>query len=132
MMADQELDGLGGGIKKPNPAKTNVKKVKFPALKKEPGITHAKVPISFIDNVVVDICAELGEATLKVKDILNMQEGTVIELEKAAGDTVNLKVNHQEFARGEVIIIGNNLGVRVDRVLDARQNQGDKKEDQHE
>ncbi|TYO95476.1 FliM/FliN family flagellar motor switch protein [Desulfallas thermosapovorans] len=117
MLSQRELDEFLGSF---NSGKTTVKKVNFPPLRVEPGLLHSRLPIDFIGDVAVEICAELGQANMTVRDILNMKEDTVIELEKAAGDTVDLKVNGQNFARGEVIIIGNNLGVRVDRVNDIK------------
>ncbi|WP_347491380.1 FliM/FliN family flagellar motor C-terminal domain-containing protein [Desulfoscipio sp. XC116] len=113
MLSQRELDEFLGNF---NTNKTTVKKVTFPPLHAEPSLLQSRLPLDFIGDVVVDIKAELGEATLTVREILNMKEGAVVELEKAAGDNINLKVNEQDFARGEVIIIGNNLGIRVDRV----------------
>lgn len=125
MLSQRELDEFLGSL---NSDKTTVKKVSFPSLRVEPGLLHSRLPIDFIGDVVVEICAELGQATLTVREILNMKEDTIIELEKAAGDTVNLKINGQGFARGEVIIIGNNLGIRVDRVNDIKQPSSEEKE----
>jgi flagellar motor switch protein FliN/FliY len=121
MLSQRELDEFLGNLHKRD---TTVKKVQFPALQVEPGLPQSRLPIDFINDITVDIWAELGEATLTVKEILNMREDSVIELEKAAGDTLNIKVNGQDFARGEVIIIGNNLGIRIDRVIDPKQSPG--------
>ncbi len=119
MLTQRELDEFLGNF---HARKTTVKKVKFPSLRAEAGLPQSKIPVDFIDDVTLDIWAVLGEASVTVREILNMQEGTVLELEKAAGDTVDLKVNGQDFARGEVIIIGNNLGIRVDKINEPRRN----------
>jgi len=113
MLSQRELDEFLGDFSE---RKTTVKKVQFPALSAGSVLPQAHLPMEFVGEVMVDICAELGEATLTVREILNIKEDYVIELEKAAGDNINLKVNGQEFAKGEVIIIGNNLGIRVDRI----------------
>lgn len=118
MLSNRELDDFLSGLN--SPKKTTVKKVQFPALRVVPGMPVSRLPIDSIDHVIVDIWAELGETSLTVKEILNMKEGMLIELEKAAGDNINLKVNGQTFATGEVIIMGNNLGIRVDRVKDTK------------
>ncbi|WP_157833441.1 FliM/FliN family flagellar motor switch protein [Desulfotruncus alcoholivorax] len=118
MLSQQELDDFLGSF---NARKTTVKKINYPALSAQTNLTGARVPVEFLHDVTLDIWAELGEATLTVREILNLKEDSVIELEKAAGDTVNLKVNGREFARGEVIIIGSNLGIRVDRIYDTKQ-----------
>jgi len=118
MLSNRELDDFLGGLN--NPQKTTVKKVQFPALQVDTGMPVSRLPIDSIEQVIVDIWAELGETSLTVKEILNMKEGMLIELEKAADDNVTLKVNDQTFATGEVIIMGNNLGIRVDRVKDTK------------
>lgn len=118
MLSQSELDEFLGNFSQ---RKTTVKKVKFPVLPARADVPHARLPMEFVGDVTVDICAELGEATLTVREILNIREESVIELEKAAGDNVDLKVNGQKFARGEVIIIGNNLGIRVDRIREPAQ-----------
>ncbi|HBX23695.1 MAG TPA: hypothetical protein DEF34_08735 [Desulfotomaculum sp.] len=115
MLSQRELDEFLGDFSE---NKTTVKKVQFPALSASAALPQARLPMEFVGDVIVDICAELGKATLTVKEILNIKEDYIIELEKAAGDNINLKVNGQEFAKGEVIIIGNNLGIRVDRILE--------------
>ncbi|SFF96044.1 flagellar motor switch protein FliN/FliY [Desulfotomaculum arcticum] len=117
MLSQQELDDFLGNF---NARKTTVKKINYPVLSVQPGVPGARVPIELLSDVTLDIWAELGEATLTVREILNLKEESIIELEKAAGDTVNLRINGREFARGEVIIIGNNLGIRVDRIYDAK------------
>jgi flagellar motor switch protein FliN/FliY len=119
MLTQRELDDFLGNFHK---QKTVIKKVKYPALKADPGLPQSRLPIDFIDDVTVEIWAELGEASMTVGEILNMKEETVIELDKPAGETVNLKINGRDFARGEVIIIGNNLGIRVDRIYDPKIN----------
>ncbi|MCG8402590.1 MAG: FliM/FliN family flagellar motor switch protein [Firmicutes bacterium] len=118
MLSQRELDEFLGNL---NERKTTVKKVNFPALQTRDGLPPARLPIEFVGDVTVEIWAELGEATLTVREILSIKEDSVIELEKPAGDTVNLKVNSQDFARGEVIIIGHNLGIRIDRICDSHQ-----------
>ena len=120
MLSQRELDEFLGGLSE---RKTTVKKVNFPALQNRDELPPARLPIEFVGDVTVEIWAELGEATLTIREILCIKEDSVIELEKAAGDNVNLKVNSQDFARGEVIIIGHNLGIRIDRICDSHQSQ---------
>lgn len=118
MLSQNELDEFLGKLNKRD---TTIKKVKYPELRVQPDLPQSRLPIDYFKDLSVDILAELGQATLTVKEVLNIKEDMVIELEKAAGETVNLKVNGQNFARGEVIIIGNNLGIRVDRINDPKQ-----------
>lgn len=117
MLTEKELDDFLGQFHR---QKTSIKKIKYPALKAGPGMPRSSLPIDFIGDVPVELWAELGEASMTVGEILNLKKDMVIELDKPAGETVNLKVNGRDFARGEVIIIGNNLGIRVDRIYDPR------------
>lgn len=123
MLSQRELDEFLGDF---SAGKATVRKVQFPALSAGTELPRSRLPMEFVGDVMVDICAELGEATLTIREILNIKEDYVIELEKAAGDNVNLKVNDQEFATGEVIIIGNSLGIRVDRICETGQPQNDR------
>ncbi len=121
MLSQNELDEFLGKL---NKRETTINKVKYPELQVQTALPQAKLPMDFFNDITVNILAELGQATLTVKEVLNLKEDMVIELEKAAGETVNLKVNGQSFARGEVIIIGNNLGIRVDRINDPSYSNG--------
>jgi len=115
MLTQRELDDFLSGFSE---RKTTIKKVKFPQLRPQPELPPARLPVEFVGDVTIEIWAELGEASLTVGEILNIKEESIIELDKAAGDNVTLKINGQSFARGEVIIIGNNLGIRVDRIIE--------------
>ena len=99
--------------------KAEVKRVQFPELTPLPGAERMRIGIDYLGEVMVWVEAHLGQATVKIKDILALQEGSVIELEKAAGESADVLVNHQPFARGEVVVIGNNFGIRIDCILEA-------------
>ncbi len=93
-----------------------VKKVEYPAFDAPAGRDGMKVSISFIDDIQVVITAELGDATMKIKDILKLTEGSVLELEQPAGENARVLVNNQKFGTGEIVVIGGNFGVRMDSV----------------
>lgn len=63
--------------------------------------------------VRLPITAELGSCRLTVRDILSMDRGTVFALEKLAGEMADLYVNGVPFAKGELVVIGDSLHVRV-------------------
>lgn len=104
--------------------KAEVKKVQFPELVPPPGLERLKIGFDYLAEIAVLVEARLGQATLKIKDILGLQEGSVIELEKAAGESADVLVNQQPFARGEIIVIGNNFGVRIDSIYEAEKGSG--------
>jgi len=95
-----------------------IRKVNFPQLKPAPDAGRMKVNINFLDEIPVTISAELGSTTIKVRDLLNFEEGSVLELDRPAGETVDVYLNQQRFAQGEVVILGNNFGLRVHSIYE--------------
>lgn len=75
--------------------------------------------ISLIMDVFMEMTVELGRTKKTIKDILGMGEGTIIELDKLAGEPVDILVNHKPIAKGEVVVIDENFGVRVTEILPA-------------
>ena len=75
------------------------------------------VDINFLMDISLDLSIELGRAILDVKDVLSLRKGSVVELNKLAGDPVDIFVNNKFIARGEVVVIDDNFGVRVTDIL---------------
>ena len=73
--------------------------------------------IGLIMDVFMEMTVELGLTKRSIKDILGMGEGTIIELDKLAGEPVDILVNHKQIAKGEVVVIDENFGVRVTEIL---------------
>jgi len=69
--------------------------------------------IDILVDVPLEVVAELGRAKMLVKDILKLGIGSVIELEKEAGEPVDIRINNKLIARGEVVAIDDYFGVRV-------------------
>ncbi|MDR1399931.1 MAG: flagellar motor switch protein FliN [Treponema sp.] len=94
----------------------NVQAVQFPSL--TPHITaQEQGNISLIMDVFMEMTVELGRTRKMIKEILGMGEGTVIELDKLAGEPVDILVNHKLIAKGEVVVIDENFGVRVTEIV---------------
>jgi flagellar motor switch protein FliN/FliY len=73
--------------------------------------------ISLLLDIEMTMTVELGRTTRLVKDILGLGEGSIIELDKLAGEPVDLLVNGKLIARGEVVVIDENFGVRVTDIV---------------
>lgn len=73
--------------------------------------------INLIMNVPLSISVELGKTKKKIRDIMEFSQGTVLELEKQAGAPVDIVVNGQLIARGDVVVIEDNFGVRITEIL---------------
>ena len=71
-------------------------------------------------NVPLDVSIEIGQTRRKIKDIMAFAQGTVIELEKQAGAPVDIVVNGQLIAHGDVVVIDDNFGVRITEILGTR------------
>ena len=68
-------------------------------------------------DVNLPISIELGRTTMKIKDILSLGPGAVVELKKLAGEPVDLLVNNKVVARGEVVVVDENFGLRITSLL---------------
>lgn len=94
----------------------NIQQLQYPNLNQ--GISGGEQGnISLIMDVFMEMTVELGRTKKSIKDILGMGEGTIIELDKLAGEPVDILVNHKPIAKGEVVVIDENFGVRVTEIL---------------
>lgn len=76
--------------------------------------------IQLLLDIYMNVTVELGRTNMKVKDILGLGEGSIIELDKPANEKVELLVNNRLVARGEVVVIDENFGVRVNEIVDPK------------
>lgn len=74
-------------------------------------------PIDLLLDVPLQVCVELGKATMTIKDVLALGPGSVVELNKMAGEPVDIVVNDKLIARGEVVVVDENFGVRVTDIV---------------
>jgi flagellar motor switch protein FliN/FliY len=73
--------------------------------------------LSVIRSVEMNVTAELGRSTMTVRELLELSPGSVIELDRAAGSPVDLLVNGTIIARGEVVVIDEEYGIRVSEII---------------
>lgn len=73
--------------------------------------------IDLLLDVPLQISVEVGRARLLVRDLLQMQEGTLIELDKLAGEALDLYVNGRLIARGEAVVVNEKFGLRLTDVV---------------
>jgi flagellar motor switch protein FliN/FliY len=69
--------------------------------------------IDLLMDVNLRVSVQLGRATMSIREILELGPGFVIELDKLAGEPVDILVNDKPIARGEVVVVDENFGVRV-------------------
>jgi flagellar motor switch protein FliN/FliY len=116
---------MGGGMAMPAMgASANVQAVQFPNLMPRP-TAQEQGNIGLIMDVYMEMTVELGRTRKLIKDILGMGEGTIIELDKLAGEPVDILVNHKLIAKGEVVVIDENFGVRVTEIVNLMERMSD-------
>lgn len=81
--------------------------------------------IGLIMDVYMEMTVELGRTRKLIREILGMGEGTIIELDKLAGEPVDILVNHKLIAKGEVVVIDENFGVRVTEIVSPMERMAD-------
>ena len=98
------------------PGNVGVQPVQFSPLSpaRDTGITGN---IGLLMDVSMQLTVELGRTKMLIKDILGMGEGTIVELDKLVGEPVDLLVNGKLIAKGEVVVIDENFGVRVTDII---------------
>ncbi|CFX65314.1 Surface presentation of antigen (SpoA) [Syntrophomonas zehnderi OL-4] len=73
--------------------------------------------IGLILDVPLDVSVELGKTRKTIKDVLELSQGSIIQLDKLAGEPVDLMVNGKLIAKGEVVVIDENYGIRITTIL---------------
>lgn len=73
--------------------------------------------LEFLYDVPLQVSVEVGRARILLKDLLQMGEGSVVELDKMAGEPLDLYVNSRLIARGEAVRVGDKFGIRLTEVV---------------
>jgi flagellar motor switch protein FliN len=71
-----------------------------------------------LENVDVQMTVEVGNTEIKIRDLLRLNEGAVIELDRLAGDPLDILVNGTMIAKGEIVMVGERFGVRFTEIVD--------------
>ena len=80
--------------------------------------TGKKHEIDLLSDVHMDVRIELGRTRMFVEDVLKLGDGAVVELDKLAGDPVDVFVNDRKVAKGEVLVLNDNFCVRINEIVD--------------
>ena len=73
--------------------------------------------LDLIMSVSLEVAVEIGRTRRKIQDIISFSKGSLVVLDKLAGDQVDLLVNGQCIARGDVVVIDDNFGIRITEIL---------------
>ncbi len=104
---------LGHKVAVPEDEPTPLEFTELPAA----GAATAVHSLELLDDVELDVKIELGRTTMYVEDVLRLNAGSVVELDKLAGDPVDVYVNERLVARGEVLVLNDNFCVRINEIV---------------
>lgn len=106
--------GASGSLGSPSAA--NAVPLNLPDLQRAMGEAQAS-SIDLLRDVELNVKIELGRSRMLVEDVLKLAEGSVVELDKLAGDPVDVFVNDRLVARGEVLVLNDSFCVRVNEIV---------------
>ena len=108
---------FGAREQRPPREPVNVQPAQFQSFE-EDRILIDKQNISLIMDVPLQVTVELGRTQRLIRDILELSPGSIIELDKLAGEPVDILVNGKQIAKGEVVVIDESFGVRITDIAD--------------
>ncbi|MCL2639677.1 MAG: flagellar motor switch protein FliN [Phycisphaerales bacterium] len=117
---DREVPGESGSVEPVDPFGNGAGAGNFalPSFSKVLGQVPAGA-INLLKDVDLNVKIELGRTKMLIEDVLKLTEGSVVELDKLAGDPVDVFVNDQLVARGEVLVLNDNFCVRINEIVTA-------------
>lgn len=80
---------------------------------------RSSINADVLNNIAITISVEVGRTSLKIKDLMRLTQGSVVELDRLAGEPLDLLVNNTLVAQGEVVLVNERYGVRLTQVIPA-------------
>jgi flagellar motor switch protein FliN/FliY len=80
-------------------------------------VDTSQIDVEVVQSVPVTISVEVGRAVLKIRDLIRLTQGSVVELDRMAGEPLDLLVNNTIVAQGEVVLVNDRYGIRLTRVV---------------
>lgn len=81
------------------------------------GAPRTSINSELLDNIPITISVEVGRTSLKIKDLMRLTQGSVVELDRLAGEPLDLLVNNTLVAQGEVVLVNERYGIRLTQVV---------------
>jgi len=88
----------------------------------QPGLSageKGQIHTDVLQNIPVTLSIEVGRAVIKIRDLMRLTQGSVVELDRMAGEPLDLLVNNTVVAQGEVVLVNERYGIRLTRVVSA-------------
>ena len=80
---------------------------------------YNQINAEVLQNISVTLSIEVGRAMIKIRDLMRLTQGSVVELDRIAGEPLDLLVNNTVVAQGEIVLVNERYGVRLTRVAPA-------------
>lgn len=114
-MAENETDSTNAAVQEtpPEPAQ----QADFEELDSTGKDGSKEKDIEFLLDIPLEVTVKLGQSRMIIKDLLSLTQGSVIELDKLAGEPMDIFVNDKMIARGEVVVVNEKFGVRLTDIL---------------
>ncbi len=87
----------------------------------QPSPQGDSINIENLLNIPLELSVSLGDARMTLKDVLELRSGSVIELNKLAGEALEVRINDELIARGEVVVIDENFGIRITEIISPKE-----------
>ena len=95
----------------------DVAKVRFDDLRGDPNAKGGEVNLDVILDVPVTLAMEVGRTRISIRNLMALNQGSVVELDRAAGDPLDVFVNGTLVAHGEVVVVNEKFGIRITDVV---------------
>ncbi|GJM25478.1 MAG: hypothetical protein DHS20C16_18930 [Phycisphaerae bacterium] len=116
-IAEEKAAAAASAPQKPNAADLPIEEIELPDFDQEEVYTEYTQPLSLLHDVQLHVKIELGRTRMFVEDVLRLSEGSVVELDRLAGDPVDVFANDRLIARGEVLVLNDNFCIRVSEII---------------
>ena len=83
----------------------------------KPAKTETAKGLDLLYDIPLEVSVELGRVNLPVRQVVELGKGSIVEIDKAAGDPVDVLVNGKKVAKGEVVVVEDNFAVRITEIL---------------
>ncbi|MEK8090556.1 flagellar motor switch protein FliN [Thermithiobacillus plumbiphilus] len=111
-------DGAAGVNAKPaKAASAPAKPAPFPSLQPEAGVQPVSPNLDLILDIPVTLSVELGHTKMQIRNLLQLAQGSVVELDRLAGEPMDVLVNGCLIAQGEVVVVNDKFGIRLTDIV---------------
>lgn len=102
----------------PQEEASDVSKVELENFNEQEHQNSKRSRLDLIMDIVLPVSIELGRTSMYVKNVLELERGSIIELDKMAGEPADLYINNKKMAEGEVVVVDKHFGIRITQLID--------------